>query len=172
MTAFEALSHAEQRVVLGELAASATAAYDLPAVAAPTLVNLSENATYRLDDPAGGRRWALRVHRDGYHSTAAIASELAWLRALRDDGVVITPRPVPGRDGALIQKVGHPALPRPRHVVLFEWESGAEPSEKDHLTEKFATLGAVTAKMHRHARQWSRPTGFERLTFADQIFAV
>ena len=165
MTAFEELPHAAQLSVLGELARAATAAYALPEVAAPELVNLSENATYRVDDPAHGRRWALRVHRDGYHSSAAIASELAWLQALRDDGVVVTPRPVRGRDGKLIQAVGHPALPRPRHVVLFEWESGEEPSEKDHLTEKFATLGEVTAKMHRHAQQWTRPQGFERFTW-------
>lgn len=165
MTAFEALPHEEQLARLAELAASALAAYDLPTVVPPVLVNLSENATYRIDDPASGQRWALRVHRDGYHSTAAIASELAWLQALRNDGVVVTPRPVAGRDGRLIQHVGHRAMARPRHVVLFDWESGAEPSEKDHLTEKFATLGAVTAKMHAHARGWQRPDGFERLTW-------
>lgn len=165
MTAFEALPHEEQLARLAELAASALAAYDLPTVVPPVLVNLSENATYRIDDPASGQRWALRVHRDGYHSTAAIASELAWLQALRNDGVVVTPRPVAGRDGRLIQHVGHRAMARPRHVVLFDWESGAEPSEKDRLTEKFATLGEVTAKMHAHARGWTRPAGFERLTW-------
>ena len=37
--------------------------------------------------------------------------------------------------------------------------------EKDHLTDKFATLGEVTAKMHRHVRQWTRPPGFERFTW-------
>ena len=30
----------------------------------------------------------------------------AWLQALRNDGVVVTPRPVAGRDGRLIQHVG------------------------------------------------------------------
>lgn len=165
MTAFDALPHAAQLSVLGELAAAATGAYALPEVTAPVLVNLSENATYRIDAAADGRCWALRVHRDGYHSAAAIASELAWLQALRNDGVVVTPRPVSGRDGMLIQTIGHPALARPRHVVLFEWESGSEPSEKDRLNEKFATLGEVTARMHRHAQEWSRPPGFERLTW-------
>ena len=50
-----------------------------PRRARRSLMNLSENATYRIDDPRSGRRWALRVHRDGYHSKNAIASELAWL---------------------------------------------------------------------------------------------
>jgi Ser/Thr protein kinase RdoA (MazF antagonist) len=53
-------------------------------------------------------------------------------------------------------------MARPRHVVLFEWESGAEPSEKDHLADKFGILGEVTARMHRHSESWSRPAGFER----------
>jgi Ser/Thr protein kinase RdoA (MazF antagonist) len=165
MAGFEDLPHQEKLVCLSELASNARANYGLADATDPVLINLSENATYRIDDLSSGRRWALRVHRDGYHSTNAIASELAWLQALRQDGVVITPVPVAGVDGALIQHVGHPAMERPRRVVLFKWESGGEPSEKDHLTEKFAILGEVTARMHRHARAWQRPPGFERLTW-------
>lgn len=165
MVNFDALTHEQQLHCLGELARTALANYGMEPANPPSLINLSENATYKVDDPASGRRFALRVHRDGYHSTNAIASELAWLQALRQDGVVITPVPLAGRDGRLIQAVGHPTMPRPRNVVLFKWESGDEPSETDHLTEKFKLLGEVTAKMHRHARTWQRPAGFERLTW-------
>lgn len=160
--AFEALPHAEKLERLRELAEGALANYAIGAATAPTLINLSENATYRIEDPQSGRRWALRVHREGYHSKNAIASELAWLTALRGDGVVTTPVPVPGRDGALIQEAGHPAMRLPRNVVLFEWESGAEPSEREHLTEKFEVLGEVTARMHLHSQRWRRPENFER----------
>ncbi len=165
MPDFDALPHERKLECLRELATAALASYDLPPASPPVLINLSENATYRVEDPASGRRWALRVHRDGYHTTAGIRSELAWLQALRTDRVVITPVPVPGRDGDLIQKVGHPSMPGPRHVVLFDWESGAEPSEKDHLTDKFGILGEVTARMHRHSERWGRPAGFERHTW-------
>jgi Ser/Thr protein kinase RdoA (MazF antagonist) len=81
---------------------------------------------------------------------------------LRKEGVVTTPVPVPGQDGALIQEGTHPAMPRPRNVVLFEWESGVEPSEKDHLIEKFEVLGEITARMHLHSQRWRRPGNFER----------
>jgi Ser/Thr protein kinase RdoA (MazF antagonist) len=165
MAAFDALPHAEQLRCLHELAAEALRNYDVGAPAEPALINLSENATYRIEDPASGRRWALRVHREGYHSKNAIASELAWLMALRNEGVVTTPVPVPGRDGGLIQEAGHPAMPRPRNVVLFAWESGAEPSEKEHLSEKFEVLGEITGRMHRHSEGWKRPQNFERLTW-------
>src|SRR5688500_12041786 len=106
---------------LQELAISALAHYGISPAAPPRLVNLSENATSLVEDRRG--TFALRVRREGYHSRNAIASELAWLQALRRDGVVTTPVPLPGRDGQLIQVVRHPAIPRGRNVVLFEWET-------------------------------------------------
>jgi Ser/Thr protein kinase RdoA (MazF antagonist) len=159
---FELLPHEAKLACLSELATAALDRYQLGDAGTPSLVNLSENATYRVEDWGTGRLYALRVHRDGYHSQNGIASELAWLQALRTDGVVTTPVPIPGRDGALIQSVGHPTMQRARNVVLFAWESGTEPSEKDHLTDKFAILGEVTARMHLHSQRWKRPENFER----------
>lgn len=159
---FDLLPHEAKLVCLRELAASALQSYDLGAPTAPVLINLSENATYRMEDQATGRKWAMRVHREGYHSRNAIASELSWLMALRNEGVVTTPVPVTGRDGELIQTASHPVMPRPRNVVLFKWETGAEPSEKDRLFEKFEVLGETTARMHLHSQRWNRPQGFER----------
>jgi Ser/Thr protein kinase RdoA (MazF antagonist) len=161
---FDELPHERQLECLGELAKAALARYGIEAAEPPKLVNVSENATYKVT-ASDGREYALRVHREGYHSKNAIASELAWLQALRRDGVVVTPIPVPGTDGSLIQAVEHPAMPRPRHVVLSEWEAGREPSSTDHLVEKFAVLGEVTARMHKHSEGWQRPESFERLTW-------
>ena len=76
MTDFESLPHEEQLPILLELANKALSHYDLPAGSTAKMLNLSENATYKVDAP-DGRRWALRVHREGYHSRQAIASELA-----------------------------------------------------------------------------------------------
>jgi Ser/Thr protein kinase RdoA (MazF antagonist) len=81
---------------------------------------------------------------------------------LRQSGVVVTPVPVKGRNGELIQIVGHPRLPRPRHVVMSEWEEGIEPGIGHDLAEPFEILGEVTAHMHLHAQQWKRPSWFER----------
>lgn len=162
---FETLSHEGQRAALTELANAALALYPLGGGVTARLINFSENATYAVDGAVDGRRFALRVHREGYHSREAIASELAWAVALRESGVVITPRPVRGRDGELIQALAHATMSRPRHLVLFEWEDGAEPGIADDLTGPFETLGAVTARMHGHARSWVRPAGFTRLTW-------
>jgi Ser/Thr protein kinase RdoA (MazF antagonist) len=107
----------------------------------------------------------LRIHRDGYHSKAAIASELAWLMDLRQSGVVVTPQPVRGRDGEIIQVIGHRRLVGLRHIVLSEWESGAEPGIGENLEAPFEVLGEVTARMHKHTQNWKRPSWFTRLTW-------
>ena len=166
MSDFETLPHDEQLRRLHLLATAALDRYDLPAGAEAHLINVSENATYRVETPGGGEKWALRVHREGYHSHNAIASELAWIDALRRDGAVVTPAPIDGTDGESIQLVPHDALPRPRHVVLFAWEEGTEPDEEQQdLRGPFEVLGEITARMHVHIHDWQRPAGFERFTW-------
>lgn len=166
MSDFEQLPHDEQLRRLQLLAEASLQNFDLPEAASASLINLSENATYKVEDSGAEKRWALRVHREGYHSKNAIASELAWLTALREDGAVTTPTPLAGHDGELIQVVRHDLLPNPRHVVLFAWETGEEPDEEQHdLRGPFEVLGEITARMHGHIRGWKRPEGFERYTW-------
>ena len=164
MILFDLLPHTEQLQILLEVAQAAAAQYELPKPLIVILINLSENATYKIE-AADGQRWALRIHRDGYHSKTAIESELAWLIALRKAGVVMTPKPVKGLDGEIIQMVGHAKLETPRHVVLSDWETGAEPGIGQDLVKPFEVLGEVTARMHQHSRGWKRPSYFTRLTW-------
>lgn len=159
MTLLSAADPTAGGIHLATLAASALPLWDLGGAPRARLMNLSENATFAIDGAAGGRRYALRVHREGYHSPAAIASELAWAQALRKSGIVVTPNPVPGRDGALIQRAGA------RNLVLFDWEPGVEPGIGDDLVAPFEKLGAVAARMHAHSRGWRQPEDFERLTW-------
>jgi Ser/Thr protein kinase RdoA (MazF antagonist) len=164
MMAFAALAGESRLDVLRQTAIAALSRYRLPDGCMVSLVNLSENATYRVDAP-DGRCMALRLHRDGYHTERAIRSELAWLTALRASDVVVTPRPLPGIDGDVVQRAGHPLLPRGRHVVLFDWEEGTEPGIAEDLRKPFETLGEVTAHMHRFTRAWTPPVWFERFTW-------
>jgi Ser/Thr protein kinase RdoA (MazF antagonist) len=161
---FNSLPHEQQLPLLLKLAEAATALYALPNGLKVKLINLSENATYKVEAP-DGKHWALRIHRDGYHSKLAIASELAWLIDLRNTGVVTTPAPVKGLDGEIIQQLGHALMPQPRNIVLFDWETGAEPGMGENLKGPFEVLGEVTARMHLHVRTWKRPASFTRLTW-------
>ncbi len=123
------------------------------------LLNVSENATYLVEDPDTGPS-ILRVHRLGYHTEPAIASELAWMDALRAEAGVRTPRVLPAADGRRVVTAADSASGDQRHCVRFEFLPGTEPA--DDSVEHFAELGEITARMHRHARAWPRPDWFTR----------
>jgi Ser/Thr protein kinase RdoA (MazF antagonist) len=124
------------------------------------MLNLSENCTFLVEE--ADRRAVLRVHREGYHSRAAIESELHWLEALRRSAGVRTPEPLPALDGRRV--IDLRVKGRHRHAVLFEWLPGIEPPPDD-LAAQFEVLGGIAARMHIHARSWRRPAGFTRFTW-------
>ena len=138
--------------------------YDLPRNATVHLISRSENETYKVEAPSGGQ-WALRVQRPGYQSKSALASEMAWLAALRRDGVLATPVPIAGLNGEWVQVALLQDAPQARNVVLFAWEDGRQPVIEMDLCQCFRSLGAITAKMHAHSNTWQRPQGFERFTW-------
>jgi Ser/Thr protein kinase RdoA (MazF antagonist) len=145
------------------LARDALRAYDVHPRSRLTLVSVSENATFAVDDPATGTRSALRLHRPGYHDRLAIESELAWVEALRAEEVVATPAVLPARDGSRVAVARHPDGEQ-RYAVRFAWAPGEEPAG-ERLAGDFGTLGAIAARLHGHARAWRRPAWFTRLTW-------
>jgi Ser/Thr protein kinase RdoA (MazF antagonist) len=127
-----------------------------------SLLSLSENATYRVDDDVSGRVAVLRVHRTGYHEPGAVESELAWLKALRQDEGLRTPAVYRAADGREVVDVTLGGLTR--QTVLFELLPGTEP-QAGQLASQFALLGQICAQMHRHSRGWRRPAGFVRFSW-------
>jgi len=123
---------------------------------AATLINLSENHTFRIDGPKGARH-VLRLHRPRYQSRAAIGSELSWLEAITDETDIPVPRPIPGADGEIVQEVAPE-----RFAALFAFESGQEPLPDADLVPLFATLGRYAATLHNHASAWRQPDKFVR----------
>lgn len=121
-----------------------------------TLINLSENHTFRIDMP-NGLKMALRLHRPRYQSRNAIGSELAWLEAITDQTDIPVPRPIPGADGEIVQEVAPD-----RFAALFAFERGEPPSEEGDLTGLFTTLGRYAATLHKHVAEWQQPEKFVR----------
>lgn len=158
------LSSADAAERLTAVARRALGRYAVGPDAELTLLNISENATYAVDDPATGTRTVLRVHRYGYHPLHEIESELAWVDALRADAGVHTPRIVPAADGSRVVSLDEPGGSEPRRVVLFEWLPGTEPPE-DGFPASFELLGEITARMHEHALSWRPPAGFHRFAW-------
>ena len=134
---------------MSDLIARALPIYGLAEDTPLTLLNRSENETWRAGP------LILRLHRQGYHTKPEIASELAWLTALQDLPGLNTVRPIPGAQG-LVTEIGS------RFLVAFAPIQGQELQPGDDLARWFAPLGEITARLHLHARAWTPPQGFTR----------
>lgn len=157
------MTNSEEMMLEEVIAQEALLYYDFSPDAQLTLVNVSENTTFRVDDPAMNKSAAVRVHRPNYHTHAAIESELQWMDALRSAGVADPPRPLLSRNGnrtLRVQIKGETA----RSVVLFEWLSGEAPTTDGDLVSNFRMLGSLASRMHVHGQEWQRPASFKRYT--------
>ncbi|WP_334174048.1 phosphotransferase [Pseudoxanthobacter sp.] len=140
---------------------SALPCWGVPETAALRLLNISENATWLAGAAPGGL--VVRVHRPGYNSDAAIASELLWMGALRAAGVAETPVHIAARDGRAIVPLACRGLQL--RAVGFAFIAGTAPDEGCDRTLWYGRLGEITARLHAHARDWVRPEGFTRRTW-------
>ncbi len=134
------------------------------------LVSRSENTVFKLSMP-GGRHFALRIHRPGYHTLAELESELLWTQALNDAGLHV-PVGVRTLDGP-----GYATIPTPdgessRAVGLVEWLEGELLSsviEREHdpsrVAAHFREMGRIIAACHNQAAGWTPPQGFTRHAF-------
>lgn len=134
---------------MSELVARALPLYGLAEDTPLTLLNRSENETWRAGP------LVLRLHREGYHSRPEIASELAWLTGLQGLSGLRCVRPVAGGQGLVSTVQG-------RFIVGFAMIEGQELSPGDDLARWFAPLGDITARLHLQSRQWPLPPGFTR----------
>ncbi len=147
-----------QIAVMRRVAAAALAAYDLPP-ARLTLVAHAWNTVFRVDTP--GARHALRITRTGLPTIDTVASELAWLAAIRRDTPLSVPAPVPARDGALLAVAGAPGVPQPYICILCGWLPGRR--MRRHVTPaQMERVGILMARLQNHSAGWTRPPGFRR----------
>ncbi len=135
---------------------------------APAVLKVRENAVFKVTR-ADGAPAVLRIHRHGYHTDAALSSELQWMEALQADGIAV-PGVIPTRAGDLFTTVAVDGVPEPRQVDMLEWmpgetfgsiEKGLSPSITD-VTGAFGLVGALAARLHNHTASWPLPAGFTR----------
>ena len=158
--------HALDRVSaagIGDMTALARVAagwYGLPPGGSLHSYPLTENWTFRIE-PEHADPVVLRIYRPGGRSPAEILSELAWMNAIRRDGDALVPAVIrTAAGGRVLELVRDPPL-GPCYCVLFTCAPGHEPGE-DQLAAWFPQLGAITARLHRHARSWTPPPWFRR----------
>ena len=166
MTDFYQLDEAAQAQAMAELAAVALPEWGLQG-SALELIKYRENGVFRVTAPAG-ERYALRIHRHGYHSDDELRSELQWMVALEDSGIFV-PTLVPTSAGAPFAVVSGGRVPESRQVDLFHWVDGEQLgsveegiSDRRAVAENYRTIGALAARLHNQAVDWQQPEGFVR----------
>lgn len=131
------------------------------------LLKFRENAVYKAS--AGGGRFALRVHRPGYHSDRALQSELQWINALAEADIEV-PRVVPTESGELFAVIPTADPPGPVQVDLFEWIEGHPLGSVEGglagnpcaIRDTYRTMGELAAALHNQSAGWNPPAGFVR----------
>lgn len=161
-----------RRAEIGRLRRIAVAALRRYPVQAGTLsfVAHGENTTFRLR--GADSSFLVRVHRPQRHGVgadqnAAIASEIAWLRAIRADTHLAVPEPMSTRDGAVTVEASDGD--ESRVCSVLRWMSGRiyENSPSPIHLQK---LGAATAALHHHADAWTPPASFLRIRWNREAF--
>jgi Ser/Thr protein kinase RdoA (MazF antagonist) len=131
------------------------------------LLKYRENAVFGAR--VGDARYAVRIHRPGYHSDAALTSELAWMEALSDAGIH-TPPVVHTTDGRRFVVADVEGVPEPRQVDVLGWVDGEQIGtiEGDQaptaqaVRENHYAAGRLSALIHNHSQSWTQPAGFVR----------
>ncbi|MGC8481945.1 MAG: phosphotransferase enzyme family protein [Acidimicrobiales bacterium] len=129
------------------------------------LIEVSENSTFLVILSDGTKR-VMRVHREGYHGYLEIISELQWTAALVRDEGIRTPTVVSNRRGEAVTTVSS-GEDRVTHCVMFEFAEG-EALPPESPPDAYGKLGALSAILHRHAREWKIPPGFQRFRWDEE----
>jgi Ser/Thr protein kinase RdoA (MazF antagonist) len=159
MREFASLSQRGQLARLRRLGRTALESYGLEG-AVLTPLGYAENATFKVAGPDRAM-YVLRVSRPGVHTVGTIASEMAWLEALRRDTGLGVPEPVAAHDGSLVVSASDAAVPERRLCVVLRWFDGRFMNKR--LTPAhLAHVGTLTAGLHSHSESWVPPTRFER----------
>ncbi|MBV6821862.1 phosphotransferase enzyme family protein [Pseudomonas sp. PD9R] len=165
MTEFHTLNHDQQVAHLHDLARNALQHWEGD-FADITLVKYRENAVFSAHRH-DGQRVALRIHRNGYHSEAALRSELQWMDALASAGITV-PQIIRTQDERHLIEVAHEAVGE-RHVDMLAWLPGATAGTSEDGVQAdteidflFAEAGAIAARIHLHSADWQQPDEFVR----------
>ncbi|UTW01872.1 phosphotransferase [Amphritea atlantica] len=167
MNRFYEISPAQQCERLQQLAQKALCHWQLDARSIE-LIKYRENAVFEVVTTAGVR-YALRMHRPGYHSDTALRSELQWMEALNNVGVLV-PEVIPTAAGELLITEALDSIPEPRQIDLFAWIEGEQLGSVEHglgdnaaqISALYFAIGETAGRLHNQSGDWQLPEGFER----------
>ena len=126
------------------------------------LIAARENHVFRIDTEK--KSFAMRMHREGYRTNDELWSELQWMHAVADNGLLV-PAPIKSVSGEYLNTIDE------IQVDVLTWLTG-NPMGKSkqallspNRTELFYNLGSEMARLHSASDNWPRPHGFIRCSW-------
>lgn len=130
------------------------------------LVKHRENAVFKIVSQQGA--YAMRIHRQGYHSDQELHSELLWIRDI-PDSELFTAHVLPALSGELFIKLSLDSVRPELQIDLLEWADGTPIasieegfSDLSDIQATYHQVGRLMAISHLHSIQWEVPKDFSR----------
>lgn len=127
--------------------------YDLPSPFQVSYLKYSENITLCVESQA--KKQILRIDRAGYHPREELESELLWMREVRRDTDLQIADVLPGKDGALLQRIPFAASDGGCYCTMFSFVPGRQLRnlEGEALLKVVRRLGTISAILHNQVLQ-------------------
>ena len=146
VTGKETLTFQQLKEHFRDVAQRALPLWGYPEDSELTLLNITENATYKVEHP-GFNTIVMRVHRLIYAEKDSIRTEIAWLLNLRKNTELNLAEPLPALNGTYVQTVFTPALKEARHVVCFSYVRGKAPRDSHDDTGSISGIAVILDKV-------------------------
>lgn len=143
---FDSMTFEEQKQHFLHVAKKALPLWDYPQDSTIKLLNITENATYRIEH-SGYEPIVMRVHRLNYAEKDSIMTEISWILDLRKDTSLHLATPLKSKKGSYIQTIETPELNERRHVVCFSYEKGKAPVDSHDDTATIGKIASVANKI-------------------------
>lgn len=124
------------------------------------LLPQSENVAVRVE-PAHRPAVVARISPPGARTYEELKSEIAWIAALKRESDAPVAGVLTSDTGDAVVQVVDPASGTCYNVVVFEHVGGHEPAEHE-LAALMPLLGRISAQLHQHSADWTRPDWFLR----------
>jgi Ser/Thr protein kinase RdoA (MazF antagonist) len=151
---FKSLPFEAQKQHFLSVAKRALPLWDYPDDSTLSLLNITENATYRVESPHK-KTIVMRVHRLDYAEKDSIKTELSWILDLGANTKVNVVTPLRARDGEFVQTIETPNMAERRHVVCFDFVKGKAPKDSHDDNE---SIGNVTETLGKIPKWITLPT--------------
>jgi hypothetical protein len=145
---FEDLTYLSQLKALRTLGLMILKNYPI-ALQSLEFIHHGENTTYKVT-ARNHKKYLLRLHRNDYHSDAAIHEELNWLKALANSTDLNIPNPVQSKNGIYLEKQATDLMIR--RGCVFEWTDG-QFFEKSIRPKHFHRLGEIISELHKSTKK-------------------